>query len=105
MSELKGFIDAAEVYFQEREGVMTREDFMKLIRQHKGSRLHFSERQIEHIDIDVFIIDKLKKGHERANIARRVMDLTGCCSSSAYNHIMRAMNKMQEQREALSECA
>jgi len=105
MSEIQSFIDAADVFFTAREGVMNREDFMKLIRQHKGSRVYFAERQIEHIDIDVFIIDKLEKKIERSHIAKRVMDLTGCCSSSAYNHIVRAMGKMQAQREALNESA
>lgn len=105
MSELQGFIEAAECYFKERGGVMTRDDFMRLMRQQKGSRIYFAERKLDHIDIDVFIIDKLKRGHERANIAKRVMDLTGCCSSTAYNHIMRAMNKMVAQRDLFNEPA
>jgi hypothetical protein len=99
---MEAFIATAEEYFKQH-GALSRENFFKLIRQQKGSRIYFAERKIDHIDIDVFIMDKLKRGHERANIAKRVMGLTGCCASSAYNHINRAMEKMNAQKDLFSE--
>lgn len=101
---MEAFIAAGEEYIKQH-GSISRDNFYRLIRQHKGNRIYFAERKIDHIDIDVFVTDKLKRGHDRAHIAKRVMELTGCCASTAYNHINRALDKMAAQRDLFSEHA
>ena len=68
----------------------------------KTAGLHFYNFQVLRL-LSEFRIDKLKRGHDRANIAKRVMGLNGCCASSAYNHISRATDKMKAQKDLFSE--
>lgn len=96
MTDFDAFIAASEVFFAERPA-MKREDFRKLVRQYEGCRFYVCSRHTVKQDAIDFAIEKLESGHDRADIAKRLMGLFDISSVTAYKRINQAMDIMSKR--------